>query len=215
MVGTSLRDRVHQILGQDTAASTNLVGATAILDFLNEGIDVACSYGHIWECKGTITMGAGTANYLYPTVDTLTSSTACKCVDIYDVQWNGASLNKVPLNLTGKLFSLSTTTLYWSAFGQNIFLYPTPTATETAITTSVYVLFWGKPTGSLVYSGPTGSDFIEPTFIPYDLHHLFVTWAAFRGKQVYQMHQEASTFLEAFARGVGLTVEELKDRAGL
>jgi len=206
LTAQTMINRVHALLGQAPSDSTNYVSSAQILDYLNEGIDVMCVVGKVYDvARDASTGSSGGYITLSSTLEANTgSSSDVYVVDVENVLYNGVALNRIDRKDAGKLWQTSTTPspgdgLWWYQYGDYIYILPTINSQVTYT-----VQFWARPQGSLVTDTPTGQNYAVP---PFDskYHHQLVNYAAWRGKQQYQQHQEAGlSFLQTFAQSLNV-----------
>lgn len=199
---TTQLNRVHYLLNQDPSDSNNYVSSTMIGTFMQEGLTIACLHGKILEQTATHTFTAASATYASILTSGALTSTAV--IEVFDVQISNVSLEKILPQESGKVFQTGTANdpMWWYMFGESVYLLPAPSGAGVSATCFMY-----------------GLDLTDVTSgtpqIPEKHYDQLTNFAAFRGKQVYNAHQEANTFLGAFAQAINVDLAVLKQKLGV
>jgi hypothetical protein len=210
LTATQMITRTHALLNQNSLNTSNYVTNAMILDFLNEGITVSCKLGKVYDVLKTLSTDTSGRIPLSSIEASTPASSDIYYVDAANIYSStGEALTRIKAEDRGKLFqgtevgTVADHVQYYYKFGQ--YIYALPSVTGVVLNLELYAL----PQGLLVLSGASGADYTTP---PFDdqYHYYLPIYAAFRGKQSYNSHNEAGTFLQQFAQGIGIDINLLK-----
>jgi len=156
--------RIHSLLNQSHSAATNLVTDAMILDYLTEGVEVACNLAKIYQKSTTLTTLGHDKATITISADLETSALTVSdafLIDILNIYGaDNVALTRMAPNDRGRLFygaeTLSTSDypLYYYDLGDTVYLLPAfPTTGADHWTATVE---WAaKPKGSVVLDNTT------------------------------------------------------------
>ncbi len=200
---TTATNSVHYGLGQDPGDSTNLVDDAMILVFLKEAVEVACMHGRIYTKAIDYTI-VNAANFsTFALIDTGVDD----IIDVISIvyQSTGVALDRIKPEQAGKVFQSGggSDVMWYYVLGQSVFWIPPP-ATGPAMTVNCYC----------VDNVSIAAD-LATLQVLQQYHPQLIQYAIYRGKHTYGQHQESNISLQAFASGIGVDIQLLKEKLGV